>query len=491
MSKTFMPALAFDNTFAQLPEAFYTKMPPEAFAANPVLVHGNKDAAKLLGWDKSVFEHADFAAYFAGNKLLEGSEPLAMAYSGHQFGVWAGQLGDGRALLLGQIINADKQRFDIQLKGAGETPYSRMGDGRAVLRSCIREYLCGEAMHGLGIATTRSLCIVGTNEPVQRETLEPGAILTRVAESHIRFGHFEHFNHTVKDTSLVKLLADHVIAEHFAGVSYEEWFLEVIHRTAIMIAQWQAVGFCHGVMNTDNMSILGLTLDYGPFGFMETYDPAYVCNHSDHQGRYAYNMQPSVAYWNLNALAFALESLIDIEDAKAMLKEYQPKLMATYKQLMAEKLGLASSTDEDASLWQQLLSLMRDYNADYTNTFRALSYIDTLENKQACDAFLSQFKRLDNISHEAVLAWLNTYLKRVAVEDNNRCARMVAVNPKYVLRNWVAETAIRAAEDNADYSVIDDVLQILKTPYQEHPEFDHFAQQAPESLRNLCVSCSS
>src|ERR1700742_1752742 len=304
--------LKLESHYARLGEGFFTHQPAEKVGEKPRLIHANEDAAALLDLDPQVFRDPRFVEAMAGHRPLEGFESLAQIYSGHQFGVWAGQLGDGRALLIGQVRNRKGELWDIQLKGSGKTPYSRFGDGRAVMRSTIREYLCSEAMAALGIPTSRALAIVATGETVRRETREPGAVLTRLARSHVRFGHFEHFFHRGQKDQ-VRQLADYVIAEYFPDLAgdYVRWFGEVVKRTAEMIAGWQAVGFAHGVMNTDNMSILGLTLDYGPYGFMDAYDPAFICNHSDEGGRYSFAYQPGVGLWNLRALALALSSLIE------------------------------------------------------------------------------------------------------------------------------------------------------------------------------------
>lgn len=484
--------LNWENTFAGLPADFYTAMPPEGFAENPTLLCANANAANLIDLDPKAFQDEPFPKYFAGNLLPEGAEPLAMVYSGHQFGVWAGQLGDGRALMLGQVRNTENQLWEVQLKGGGLTPYSRMGDGRAVLRSCIREYLGSEAMFGLGIPTTRALCIVQTNQPVRRETWEPGAILTRLSPSHVRFGHFEHFYYR-KEPNHVKTLADYVIAEHFSpdgvALSYPEWLAEVVKRTAKLMADWQAVGFAHGVMNTDNMSILGLTLDYGPFGFVEAYEPGFICNHSDHSGRYAFANQPAIGLWNLQALAYALQPLIPLEEAKTILASYPEQFEAAYHQQMSEKLGLLNPLELDKALWQKLLALMELKKADYTNTFRALGQISGSQANEA-EVFLAQFNY-----DERVLPWLEAYWQRLQLQTHEEqvswSQRMRQANPRYVLRNWVAETVIRAAEDEGNPQPLADWLNILHHPYDEHPGFEHFAAPAPPNLQDLCISCSS
>ncbi|HMZ56797.1 MAG TPA: YdiU family protein, partial [Nitrospira sp.] len=299
-----LETLRFDNRYARLPEAFYAKVNPTPFSSAPFLISANRVAMELLDLDPREATRSEFAGVFGGSLLVPGMEPLAMLYSGHQFGVYVPQLGDGRAILLGEVLNERGERWDLHLKGAGMTPFSRDGDGRSVLRSAIREYLCCEAMHGLGIPTTRALCLVGSDEKVYREQVETGATIVRMAPSHVRFGSFEIFYYRKQHEHLQRL-ADHVIESYFPHLAstadkYLRFFAEVAERTAALIAQWQAVGWSHGVLNTDNMSILGLTLDYGPYGFMDDYDPGFICNHSDYNGRYAFNQQPYIGLWNLS-----------------------------------------------------------------------------------------------------------------------------------------------------------------------------------------------
>src|SRR5215470_10067144 len=368
--------LQFDNTYARLPEAFYAKLNPTPFSTPPYLVHANPAAAELIDLDLGQCTRPEFAALFGGSALAPGMEPLAMLYSGHQFGVYVPQLGDGSAILLGEVKNGRGERWDLHLKGAGMTPFSRDGDGRAVLRSTIREYLCSEAMHGLGIPTTRALCIVGSDDKVFREQIETGATLLRMAPCHVRFGTFEIFYYRNQHEHL-KVLADYVIDQFFANLrdereKYSYLFKEVVERTAKLIAQWQAIGWAHGVMNTDNMSILGITLDYGPFGFMDDYDPGFICNHSDHNGRYAFNQQPYIGLWNLSCLAQAMLPLTDKEFLKAGLDSYTPTFEREYLRLMRTKVGLQEERSEDQSLVNDLLLLMAQSQADYTNVFRAL-----------------------------------------------------------------------------------------------------------------------
>lgn len=321
-----LETLDFDNSYARLPEVFFRRVNPTALPA-PYLVGFNRSAAQLINLDPAEAETSEFAEYFAGNKLLPGSEPLAAIYAGHQFGSFVPQLGDGRAILLGEVGDAQNERCEIQLKGAGPTAFSRMGDGRAVLRSTIREYLCSEAMFALGIPTTRALCIVGSDQPVRREKIETAAVLTRLAPTHVRFGTFELFYYR-QQFAQVQTLADYVIGKFYSHLNenadkYLQFLREVIDRTARLIAKWQAVGFAHGVMNTDNMSIIGVTIDYGPFGFLDDYDPELICNHSDYTGRYAFDQQPQVGLWNLSCLAQTLIPLVEREAAIAALDEYQ------------------------------------------------------------------------------------------------------------------------------------------------------------------------
>ncbi len=421
----------------------------------------------------------------------------ASVYSGHQFGVWAGQLGDGRALLLGEV-DTPLGPQELQLKGAGMTPYSRMGDGRAVLRSSIREYLCSEAMHHLGIPTTRALAIAGSPQPVRRETIESAAVVTRVAPSFLRFGHFEHWTHTEQDPQALKTLADAVIARFHPALSggpepYAAWLQEVAESTARLMAQWQAVGFCHGVMNTDNMSILGLTLDYGPFGFMDAFDPGHICNHTDSQGRYAYARQPGVAFWNLHALAQALLPLFGNGEAAqqaalAALEPYKTVFADAMLAALRAKLGLRDTRDEDRALADDFLKLMAQDHSDFTISFRRLAAFDS----QTDDASNATVRDLF-IDRAAFDAWALRYRSRLQAEhsiDGERAARMNRVNPKFVLRNHLAETAIVRARAG-DFGEVERLLKVLKRPFDEQPEHEADAGFPPDWARQLEVSCSS
>jgi uncharacterized protein YdiU (UPF0061 family) len=469
--------LSLENHYAQLPQDFYTKMPAEKVGEAPCLIHANEAAAALLDLDPQVFRDPRFVEVAAGHRPLQGFSPLAMVYSGHQFGVWAGQLGDGRALLIGQVRNAKGELWDVQLKGAGKTPYSRFGDGRAVMRSTIREYLCSEAMAALGIPTSRALAVVATGEMVQRETLEPGAVLTRLARSHVRFGHFEHFFHRGQKDQ-VRQLADHVIAEYFPNFAgdYAGWFGEVVRRTADMIAQWQAAGFAHGVMNTDNMSILGLTIDYGPYGFMDGYDPRFICNHTDEQGRYSFINQPMIAHWNLRALALALSDLISTDQLLEKLTSYEEHFSVKYRALMRAKLGLTRVEEGDDRLIGDLLALMARVRADYTLSFRNLTGED------------GEWLALFGEAKDEAQAWLSRYRARTQSEDLTGLDR---INPKYVLRNWVAETAIRVVEDRGDVATLDRIFRIMQSPFEKHDGDEAFAAPPPLEMCDLEVSCSS
>ncbi|HEX8127685.1 MAG TPA: YdiU family protein [Pyrinomonadaceae bacterium] len=484
--------LAFDNTYARLPTAFYSKVSPTPLP-DPYLVSFNPAAAELIDLDPREAARPDFAEYFGGGRLLPGAEPLAMLYAGHQFGSYVPQLGDGRAILLGEVRNARGAKWDLHLKGAGQTPYSRGFDGRAVLRSTIREYLCGEAMHALGIPSSRALCIVGSDEPVRRETIESAATLVRMSESHVRFGTFEVFYYR-RQPERIRELADYVIANHFpelAGAEdkYRQFLIDVARRTARLIAKWQAVGFAHGVMNTDNMSILGLTLDYGPFGFLDDYNAGFICNHSDYSGRYAFDQQPAVGLWNVSRLAQTLVNLITVEEAMAALDVYQPAFAAHYGELMRAKLGLTTEAETDAELLLSLLGLLETNGVDYTNFFRRLCNFET-----AGDATRHEHLRDMFVEPAAFDAWGERYRARLlaeASEDAARKRRMDAVNPKYVLRNYLAQNAITAATERRDYTEIERLLEVLGAPFTEQPGREVYAESPPDWGKRLAVSCSS
>jgi uncharacterized protein YdiU (UPF0061 family) len=458
---------------------------------DPYFVAASGPAAKLVGIDPADLADPGYVAAFTGNKVPARSQPLSAVYSGHQFGSWAGQLGDGRAILLGELATADGP-MELQLKGAGLTPYSRMGDGRAVLRSSIREFLCSEAMFALGIPTTRALVVTGSNKPVVRENIETSAVVTRMAPSFVRFGSFEHWYYRDKQDEL-RTLADYVINTFYPELVAAEnpvkaLLAEVTRRTARMIAHWQAVGFMHGVMNTDNMSILGLTLDYGPFGFMEAFDPNHICNHTDQQGRYSYSNQVPVGHWNCYALANALLPLIGgVEDAQDALDVYQPEFARKLDELLHAKLGLATTQDDDRLLFDDMFKLMAGNHVDFTLFFRRLG--DLQVDAPERDAPLrDQF-----LDREAFDAWALKYRARLRQEnsvDATRREAMNRTNPKYVLRNYLAQVAIEQAQ-NGDYGGVHKLLAVLERPFDEQPENESYAALPPDWAAHLEVSCSS
>ncbi|WP_428826323.1 protein adenylyltransferase SelO [Azonexus sp. IMCC34842] len=486
----------FDNSFAALPETFYTRLAPQPLPA-PYVVASSAEVAGLIGLPAGLLETQEFAEIFAGNQPLPGADPLAAVYSGHQFGVWAGQLGDGRAHLLGGLRNP-QGHWEIQLKGAGRTPYSRGADGRAVLRSSIREFLCSEAMAGLGIPTTRALCVIGADQPVRREEIETAAVVTRVAPGFVRFGSFEHWASRDRHSELQQL-ADYVIDTfrpecRAAANPYDALLRDVSWRTGELMAQWMAVGFMHGVMNTDNMSILGLTLDYGPFGFMEAFDAGHICNHSDHQGRYTYRNQPHVAQWNLYCLADAFLPLIKRpkQAREAIDETYGDAFGASFERLMRSKLGLHSGLADDEDFVGETFGLLQQHRPDFTLFFRALTKLPAVldgETPAKTDAPLRDLF----VDRAACDAWLATWRARLAQTpwpDGERQAAMRAANPKYVLRNWLAEKAIRQAKDK-DFSEVRRLLACLRKPYDEQPEFEDYAALPPDWASGLEVSCSS
>ncbi len=491
MSHRPLEQLTFDNTYSRLPQAFYAKLKPTSFSSAPYLVSFNPAAAALIDLNPEEVVRPEFARVFGGNTFVPGMEPLAMLYSGHQFGVYVPQLGDGRAILLGEATSERGERWDLHLKGAGLTPFSRDGDGRAVLRSTIREYLCCAAMQGLGIPTTQALCLVGSDDKVYREQIETGAMLVRMAPSHVRFGTFEVFYYR-KQQDHLRTLADYVIDQHFPHLrdgndKYVRFFGEVVERTANLIAQWQAVGWAHGVMNTDNMSILGLTLDYGPYGFMDGYDAGFICNQSDHNGRYAFNQQPYIGLWNLSCLAQALLPLAEKEVLKAALDTYQSLFERKYLTHMRAKFGLADAKGEDDELIRDFLGLLQGSHADYTIVFRELSTFSSAEgaaNETLRDHFLNR-DRFDE--------WAVRYRDRLRGEgsrDDERRDRMNRVNPKYVLRNYLVQVAIERAQQK-DFSEVTRLFTLVQNPYSDQPGMDTYAAPPPNWGKHLAVSCSS
>ncbi len=484
--------LPLSNSFSALPKDFYAEVAPSPTLNTVELIHFNPAAAELLELKPDCHQDAEFHAIFSGNQAIDNAAHIAMRYAGHQFGHLVPSLGDGRAIMLGETTNSKGDRWEIQLKGSGMTPFSRMGDGRAVLRSSIREYLCSEAMFGLGIATTRALCITGCDDKVYREQIETSAILTRLAPSHVRFGSLEYFYYRDKHEPL-KQLVDYVINHHYPQLSetdnpYLALLQEVIKRTAKLIAQWQAVGFCHGVMNTDNMSILGLTLDYGPFGFLDGYDPRHICNHSDHSGRYAYDQQPEIGLWNLACLAQTLTPFISEDDARQALGQYSRIFKNAYQQLMADKLGFEIHNDEVEQLTKSLLSQMQQSQTDFTNLFRQLCKVER-DSDQADQLLRDMF-----VDRQAFDQWLTDYrqaLRQHAQPDAQRQTNMKLANPKYVLRNHMAQLAIEKAEQEKDYSEIDRLIRLLQNPFDEHAGMEHYANPPAEGADQIAISCSS
>jgi uncharacterized protein YdiU (UPF0061 family) len=505
-------ALRFDNTFvAKLPadavlenrprqvrNACYTRVDPTPVSA-PRLLAWSDEAGALLGIRRPATADGLEAEVLGGNRILPGMQPYAARYGGHQFGHWARQLGDGRALTLGEVIAGDGTRQELQLKGAGLTPYSRTADGRAVLRSSLREFMCSEAMHHLGVPTTRALSLVGTGEPVIRDMFydgharpEPGAIVCRVAPSFVRFGNFQILA-AQNEIDLLKRLADYVMQEHFPGIgSYADWFREVCRRTGELMADWMRLGFVHGVMNTDNMSILGLTIDYGPYGWLEGYDPAWTPNTTDAEGRrYCYGNQPHIAQWNLARLAEALLPLVPEEEKlEAGLALYGETFGAAWQRALAAKLGVAALDQPgDDQLVSELFEALSEQETDFTIFFRNLA---TPTFASVVPAFYD-----DKFSGEKLGMWLKRYETRVNGEKTSiqeRQKQMNAVNPKYVFRNYLAQQAIDALEQG-DASVLERLMMVLKKPYDEQPGHQELAARRPEWARHKAgcsaLSCSS
>jgi uncharacterized protein YdiU (UPF0061 family) len=518
-----MTTLVFDNRFIrelpgdpnssnhsrQVHGACWSPVTPTPVAA-PRLLAYSPEMAALLDLDRDALRAPEMVEALAGNRLLPGMASYATCYGGHQFGHWAGQLGDGRAIYLGEAVNRAGQRWELQLKGAGPTPYSRRADGRAVLRSSIREFLCSEAMHHLGVPTTRALSLVGTGETVVRDMFydghpvdEPGAVVCRVAPSFIRFGHFE-MPASRADEALLARLVSFTIARDFPEMEapperrYADWYQEVCARTAHLMAQWMRVGFVHGVMNTDNMSILGLTIDYGPYGWIDNFDPNWTPNTTDAEGRrYCFGRQPQIARWNLERLGDALSSLLPIDAIETGLAAYDARYIRDLRALMAAKFGLAEITDFDATLLDEVLALMRRAEVDMTEFFRRLARV----NASAPDVSVlrSAFYRepLYQEFHAAFANWLERYAARLrqdGVDAAARAARMNAVNPRYVLRNYLAQQVIDRAEQG-DVSPITELLDVLRRPYDEQPGREAFSAKRPDWARVKAgcsmLSCSS
>lgn len=509
-----LPADALEGTMPrQVQGAAYSFCAPTPVAA-PSLLSWSADAAALLGLAARPEDGQIAAEVFAGNRILPGSQPYATCYGGHQFGQWAGQLGDGRAIFLGSVLGANDRPWEVQLKGAGRTPYSRHADGRAVLRSSLREYLCSEAMHHLGVPTTRALCLVGTGEAVLRDMFydgrpqgEPGAVVTRLAPSFLRFGHFEIFA-ARGELGLLRSLLDHTIRTHFPTLAapspavYLAWFEEVCRRTAVMIAHWLRVGFVHGVMNTDNLSVLGLTIDYGPYGWLDNFDPAFTPNTTDRGGRYAFAEQARVAGWNLGCLAQALMPLVnDADGLQAALGVYADTFENAYLGMLRDKLGLPHSgaAEPDFELVSALFACFAQTETDMTIFYRRLARIQPLTTAQAALAELAPaFYATPSASAQTQwCAWLQSWQARIGLSaetEQARCARMNAANPWLIPRNWLAQEAIKAAEAG-NMHVLERLMQALRTPYTEQADYADLAARRPDWARNepgcSALSCSS
>jgi uncharacterized protein YdiU (UPF0061 family) len=481
LSETGWDAVAFDNSYARLPEAFHTRLDPTP-VSNPRLVKVNTALAEAIGIDPEILTSADSASVLAGNQIPEKAEPLAMVYAGHQFGNWVPRLGDGRAILLGEVMGPDGIRRDIQLKGSGPTPYSRMGDGRAVLGPVMREYIVSEAMAGLGIRTSRALAMATTGEIVRREGPEPGAILTRVAASHIRVGTFQYF-HGQRDEASIRTLAEHVIDRHYpAAREAEDPYLALLEavalNTAELIGSWMLVGFIHGVMNTDNCTISGETIDYGPCAFIDTFHPETVFSSIDTGGRYAYDQQPSIGLWNVTRLAETLLVLFDenqdtaIEKAKQALAGYWPRFEQVFHGGLCAKIGLPAAEKPDFELALDLLGRMANQQADFTLTFRRLS--DAPAGDIAATAMVRMLFDDPTVYDEWDAKWRQRFAGD-GIAPTARRAAMRAVNPAFIPRNHQVQRAIDFATQAEDFGPMEELLSVVVSPFEDHPGQEHLA----------------
>jgi uncharacterized protein YdiU (UPF0061 family) len=472
----------FDNTFRHLPHELFEEVNQTPISA-PKLVH-TSSLKNTLGLDHLTDD--ELRVWLNGETRFEGDQKIATRYAGHQFGVWAGQLGDGRAMSLGEILTPQNERFEIQVKGSGLTPFSRMGDGKAVIRSSVREYLCSEAMFGLGIPTTRSLALLTGEDKVQRETIEHSALVARVFPTNIRFGHFEMCYHFEKKEALKELI-EYTKTTIFKVESVEQMLKQVVSRTAILMAYWQDKGFCHGVMNTDNMSILGITIDYGPFGFLEDTVLNYICNHTDQRGRYAYNQQPSVAMWNLERLLVCFMDEVPKEKLEEILNGFVPVFETEYGKLCRKKLGLEVEVASDYPLFIELLKHLNTLSIDYTFFFRQLSQYQ--KNKpESLKAFWDYYGQRQEIK-----TWLAKYDERLIQEsltDLERSTLMKKNNPKFVLKNYIAQEIIQDVESGGT-ELIAQWLNVFYHPFDEHPVFEKYAAPTPSEFKHIEVSCSS
>ena len=486
----------FDNTYARLPERFFSRVSPTPVRA-PQLIRVNETLAVRLGLDPERLAGEEGVRMLAGNSVPDGAEPIATAYAGHQFGTFVPQLGDGRAILLGELVDTAGVRRDVQLKGSGRTPYSRGGDGRAALGPILREYVVSEAMAALGIPTTRALAAVTTGEAVRRETVLPGAVLTRVASSHIRVGTFQYFA-SRGDAEGLRLLADHVIARHYPEAAraerpYRALLDAVIRAQTELIAGWMLVGFIHGVMNTDNMSVAGETIDYGPCAFMDAYDPEAVFSAIDLHGRYAYFRQPIIGGWNLTRFAECLLPLLSddtdaaVGDAEEALDAYAPAFERAYEAGLRRKLGLLTEREGDLELGHSLLQAMGANGADFTLTFRRLCEAASVEGDES--GVRSLFA-----DPSAYDEWAPRWRRRLEEEPADaatRRAAMLAVNPAYIPRNHLVEAVIRAATDKDDFAPFHELVAVLSNPFETQPAFARYAEPAAEHERVLQTFCGT
>lgn len=446
----------------------------------PKLLHLNSDLFSRMDLDPSLKEAPSFLRFLNGDLDFEGLFFGSSFYSGHQFGHYVPRLGDGRAITLAEIENSAGEHFELQLKGSGLTPFSRMGDGKAVVRSSIREYLASAHLKALSIPTTEALAVISGSDDVYREEIEKSAIVLRVAESFLRFGHFQYFFHTNQKEEL-KELVDFAITSYFSEYKdhpnrYVLFYQEVVKKTARLFAHWQSVGFCHGVLNTDNMSILGLTLDYGPYGFIDHFDQDHVCNHSDHEGRYSLGNQPGIGMWNLERLGEALSDFVSVEDRKRTLETYPPLFLYEYRRLLLNKCGLYKMHLDDEDLLRSMLNMLVETKIDYTLFFRSLSRYEKGSLK------------LKDYSFSELDQWLSRYDERLGIEElqeGDRHKNMLGVNPKFILRNYIAQMAIE------DAGLLPSIYQVLTNPFSEWEDFHEWSKPAPVKYKNLSVSCSS
>ncbi|QIR15810.1 protein adenylyltransferase SelO [Shewanella aestuarii] len=493
--------MRFKQDFFEKLEGFYSQVYPQPIS-NPHWLGWSDKAAELIGLTKP---NDELLMQLSAHHAADGATYYAQVYSGHQFGGYTPKLGDGRSIILGEAIGPNGA-WDVALKGGGPTPYSRMGDGRAVMRSAVREFMISEALAALNVPTTRALAVIGSDLPVWREGQETAAITVRLAKSHIRFGHFEYFSYTEKaEKTKLTQLVDFTITQHFPHLStdkagYIEWFNEVVASTAKMIAHWQSIGFAHGVMNTDNMSILGDSFDFGPFSFLDTFKEDFICNHSDHQGRYAFGQQPAVGFWNLQRLAQALTPIIESDDLIHALNQYQRHLVDYYLSFMGQKMGLPTfdfvdnqvkeaarkeQQQQDLHLIGEFTTMLEQNQLDYTNSLRRFGELDPNSQHSSLRDDFVDLAKFDT--------WYQAYQQRVAqVADIDAWQQQRnAVNPKYILRNYLAQEAIIAIEEQGDNSKLIQLQQLLENPFDEQPDMQDFAKRPPDWGQGLIMSCSS